>query len=65
MASKLIQLLSVEDNGYNGVQTNHLINPDIVPMPPSRRTWGRVAFLGFWGITKYGRSVHCQPVRIY
>ncbi|KAJ9317377.1 hypothetical protein DTO271D3_2198 [Paecilomyces variotii] len=51
MASKLLQLISVENNKYNGVETNHLINPDIVPMPPSRRTWGYIAFLGFWGIT--------------
>ncbi|EWC46426.1 hypothetical protein DRE_04369 [Drechslerella stenobrocha 248] len=42
--------LVVRNDDRSGVQTNWWINPDIIPLPPSRRTWGRTEFLGFWSI---------------
>lgn len=47
-----INWIAVEDNSYNGALTNKWINPDIVPLPPSRRTWGYLAYLGFGSIAK-------------
>lgn len=29
------------------------VNPDIVPLPPSRRTWNSWSFVGFWLLTNF------------
>ncbi|KAF3908304.1 hypothetical protein AA313_de0206714 [Arthrobotrys entomopaga] len=42
--------LIVRNDDHSGVKTNWWINPDIIPLPPKRRTWGRTEFLGFWSI---------------
>ncbi len=52
MAKSLLQRLTIDDNPYNGAATTHLINPDITPLPPSRRSWGYVAYLGFGSVAK-------------
>jgi len=44
----IIQRLAVRDDQYHGYVTTKWINPDISPLPPSRRTWGYVDYLGFW-----------------
>lgn len=31
-----------------GLKSTPFINNDIVPLEPARRTWGPVAFAGFW-----------------
>ncbi|KAF3182294.1 thiamine transporter thi7 [Orbilia oligospora] len=46
----LRDILIVRNDDRSGVKTNWWINPDIIPLPPSRRTWGRTEFLGFWSI---------------
>ena len=48
---KLVRRLEVEQkNVYQGKSTAW-INHDIVPLPPSRRTWGSWSFVGFWLLT--------------
>ncbi|RPD58302.1 NCS1 nucleoside transporter family [Lentinus tigrinus ALCF2SS1-7] len=44
-----------QKNAYEG-QTNAWINRDIVPLPPSRRTWGSWSFVGFWLLTGFNIS---------
>ncbi|KAK5062958.1 hypothetical protein LTR84_005034 [Exophiala bonariae] len=53
----VVKWLAIEDNTYNGALTNKWINPDIVPLPPSRRTWGYLAYLGFGSIANLCISV--------
>ncbi|KAH6693409.1 permease for cytosine/purines, uracil, thiamine, allantoin-domain-containing protein [Plectosphaerella plurivora] len=48
MVKKLIEKLRVADDTEHGYETDKWINPDIAPLPPSRRNWGYWAFLG-WG----------------
>ncbi|CCF36372.1 NCS1 nucleoside transporter [Colletotrichum higginsianum] len=51
MAKTLIERLRVRDDNEHGYETTKWINPDIAPLPPSRRTWGMWAFLGFGSIS--------------
>lgn len=51
MAS-ILQFLRVDGDNRHGYETTRWINPDIAPLPPGRRTWGYVAFLGFGSIAK-------------
>ncbi|RPD56817.1 NCS1 nucleoside transporter family [Lentinus tigrinus ALCF2SS1-7] len=47
-AQELLRRIAVrQKNVYEG-QTSAWINHDIVPLPPSRRTWGSWSFVGFW-----------------
>ncbi|KIX05404.1 uncharacterized protein Z518_06276 [Rhinocladiella mackenziei CBS 650.93] len=50
VAKVVIQKLALSDDQFNGAATTRWINPDITPLPPPRRTWGRVAYLGFGSI---------------
>jgi NCS1 family nucleobase:cation symporter-1 len=52
MAKSILQQLVIENDEYHGYATTKWINPDISPLPPSRRTWGYVAYLGFGSIAK-------------
>ncbi|KAI0699509.1 NCS1 nucleoside transporter family [Cerioporus squamosus] len=47
-ARNMLRRLQVQQrNTYEG-QANAWINRDIVPLPPSRRTWGAWSYVGFW-----------------
>ncbi|TBU27109.1 permease for cytosine/purines, uracil, thiamine, allantoin-domain-containing protein [Dichomitus squalens] len=53
---QLVKRLEVErENEYEGEATAW-INRDIVPLPPSRRTWGSWSFVGFWLLTGFNIS---------
>lgn len=52
MAKSLIEKLKIESDNWSGCETTQWINPDIAPLPPSRRTWGLTTFLGFGSIAK-------------
>ncbi|CAG9983453.1 unnamed protein product, partial [Clonostachys byssicola] len=49
MAS-ILRFLRVKGDDRHGYETTKWINPDIAPLPPHRRTWGYLAFLGFGSI---------------
>ncbi|KAI0463634.1 hypothetical protein LJB42_002638 [Komagataella kurtzmanii] len=34
----------------NGARTTNLLNRDIIPLPPNRRTWTDWDFVGFWAV---------------
>lgn len=53
MGNSLLDRLRVRDDTEHGYETTKWINPDIAPLPPNRRTWGVLAFLGFGSISKY------------
>lgn len=53
MLTRILKLLRVEGDDRRGYESNKWINPDIAPLPPSRRTWGPWTFLGFGSIAKY------------
>ncbi|KAL3424363.1 NCS1 nucleoside transporter [Phlyctema vagabunda] len=46
----ILRKLTIQDDDYHGFATTKWINPDISPLPPSRRTWGYLAYLGFGSI---------------
>lgn len=46
----ILEKLAIHDDDYHGYITTKWINPDISPLPPSRRTWGYVDYLGFWQV---------------
>lgn len=37
-------------------KTDAWCNRDLVPMPPSRRTWGLVEYYGYWSLTSLNVS---------
>lgn len=53
--ANLRRRLAVSDDSEvnHGFRTSHLINPDIAPMPPSRRLWGRAQYLAFFAIAQF------------
>ncbi|EHA53309.1 thiamine transporter [Pyricularia oryzae 70-15] len=55
MFTSLKRRLAVSDDSEvnHGFRTTHLINPDIAPMPPSRRIWGRPQYLAFFAIAQF------------
>ncbi|GAO46631.1 NCS1 nucleoside transporter family [Saitoella complicata NRRL Y-17804] len=46
--SWLINKIQLPD--HHGVAASLWSNADLIPLPPSRRTWGPWAFVGFWAI---------------
>lgn len=48
--NNLLDRLAIKDDEFHGYETNRWINPDIAPLPPSRRTWNTINYLGFWGV---------------
>ncbi|KAH7123283.1 NCS1 nucleoside transporter [Dactylonectria estremocensis] len=50
MAKSLVEKLKIENDSWSGCETTRWINPDIAPLPPNRRTWRVVAYLGFGSI---------------
>ena len=48
--SRVIEYLRVP-TAHQSV-SNIWINDDIRPLPPSRRTWDRLAFISFWAINQ-------------
>lgn len=52
MKSRILKWLEVApESGPNSVSM--LKNKDIVPMPPSRRLWGVVSYIGYWGTSNF------------
>ena len=49
---KMLERIKVRDDTTHGFETTKWINYDIAPLPPNRRTWGVVAYLGFGSIAK-------------
>lgn len=49
----LRKAFTIEVSERDGQATSHLINHDIVPMPPSRRTWGWLEYTGFFFISQF------------
>lgn len=52
-AARLIRAVEIKDDNYSGAVTNKWSNPDILPLPPSRRRWGYSDYLFFLSISKY------------
>ncbi|PNH46478.1 hypothetical protein VD0004_g1696 [Verticillium dahliae] len=48
MWKNIVEKIRVADDHEHGYETDKWINPDIAPLPPSRRNWGIWAYLG-WG----------------
>ncbi|CRK45868.1 hypothetical protein BN1723_006776, partial [Verticillium longisporum] len=48
MWKNIVEKVRVADDHEHGYETDKWINPDIAPLPPSRRNWGIWAYLG-WG----------------
>ncbi|TVY78355.1 Transporter aclS [Lachnellula suecica] len=48
--ANLLQHLQVSTS--KGTHASPWINDDIRPMPPSRRQWGKLAFISFWAINQ-------------
>ncbi|RFU32809.1 hypothetical protein B7463_g3585, partial [Scytalidium lignicola] len=46
----ILKLITIRDDTYNGHATTRWFNPDIAPLPPSRRTWTALNYLSFWGV---------------
>ncbi|KAH9895754.1 NCS1 nucleoside transporter family [Cubamyces lactineus] len=55
MSSLLKRLEVKRKNEFEGESTAW-INRDIVPLPPSRRTWGAWSFVGYWLLTGFNIS---------
>ncbi|KAI0357099.1 NCS1 nucleoside transporter family [Trametes cingulata] len=55
MSTLLKQLEVKRKNEFEGESTAW-INRDIVPLPPSRRTWGAWSFVGYWLLTGFNIS---------
>ncbi|OSD00410.1 NCS1 nucleoside transporter family [Trametes coccinea BRFM310] len=55
MSSLLRRLQVKRKNEFEGEATAW-INRDIVPLPPSRRTWGAWSFVGYWLLTGFNIS---------
>jgi cytosine/uracil/thiamine/allantoin permease len=53
VVSSLKKAFSIQVPERDGQTANHLINHDIVPMPPSRRTWDWLEFTGFFFISEF------------
>ncbi|KAJ6554889.1 NCS1 nucleoside transporter family [Mycena vulgaris] len=47
----LLKRLEVPHDKNANFELTRWINQDIVPLPPSRRTWGAWSFVGFWLVT--------------
>lgn len=53
-ARSLIKRFEVKpSDDDDAVETTAFINSDIMPLPPSRRSWGPASFVGFWLVCEY------------
>lgn len=50
-AARLLRAVEIKDDHYSGAVTNKWSNPDILPLPPSRRRWGYSDYLFFLSIS--------------
>ncbi|CAO1613718.1 unnamed protein product [Sympodiomycopsis kandeliae] len=55
-AKKLRQRLEVPKHESDGFEVTPLINHDIKPLEPARRTWGRSSFTFFWLVSNVNLS---------
>ncbi|KAF3343690.1 Putative serine/threonine-protein kinase [Verticillium dahliae VDG2] len=49
MWKNIVEKIRVADDHEHGYETDKWINPDIAPLPPSRRNWGIWAYLAWTG----------------
>ncbi|KAI0367930.1 NCS1 nucleoside transporter family [Pilatotrama ljubarskyi] len=54
--SSLLKRLEVKHENEIEGESTAWINRDIVPLPPSRRTWGSWSFVGYWLLTGFNIS---------
>ncbi|KAI0776926.1 NCS1 nucleoside transporter family [Trametes elegans] len=54
--STLLKRLEVKREDESEAEATPWINRDIVPLPPSRRTWGAWSFVGYWMLTGFNIS---------
>ncbi len=53
---RLLKRLEVGHKNEDEGPATAWINRDIIPLPPSRRTWGAWSFVGFWLLTGFNIS---------
>ena len=51
-----LKVLEIKQKDEHEGKVTPWINHDIVPLPPSRRTWGAWSFVGFWMLTGFNIS---------
>ncbi|KAH9849118.1 NCS1 nucleoside transporter family [Lenzites betulinus] len=54
--STFLQRLEVKSEHPQEGKATAWINRDIIPLPPSRRTWGSWSFVGYWMLTGFNIS---------
>ncbi|KAI0631663.1 NCS1 nucleoside transporter family [Trametes polyzona] len=54
--SSLLKRLEIKGRSESGSKATAWINHDIIPLPPSRRTWGAWSFVGYWMLTGFNIS---------
>ncbi|KAI0822158.1 NCS1 nucleoside transporter family [Trametes gibbosa] len=54
--STLLKRLEVKSEHPQEGKATAWINRDIIPLPPSRRTWGSWSFVGYWMLTGFNIS---------